>query len=64
MLLQDRLSTRGILKRRNMEVQSYDCVLCHLVTEESLMYLFFSCPFSMCCWNTLGLAPLIPDDLF
>ena len=64
LLLQDRLSTREILKRRNMELQCYDCVLCHLDTEESLMHLFFSCPFSMSCWNTLGLAPMILDDLF
>jgi hypothetical protein len=64
LLLQDRLSTHDILKRRNMELQCYDCVLCHLGTEESLMHLFFFYPFSMSCWNTLGLAPLILDDLF
>jgi len=64
LLLQDRLSTRDILKWRNMELQCYDCVLCHLCTEERLMHLFFSCPFSMSCKNTLGLAPMIFDDLF
>lgn len=46
-----------------MELETYDCVLCHLNTEENLMHLFFHCPFSMCCWNTLGLATLIHDDL-
>jgi len=51
-------------KEKNMELQIYDCVLCHLVTEESLMHLFFSRPFSMSCWKSLGLAPLILDDLF
>lgn len=47
-----------------MELESYDCVLCHPSTEETLMhFFFFHCPFAVCCWNTLGLAPLIQDDL-
>jgi len=63
LLLKDRLSTRALLKRRNMELESYSCVLCHFDTDETLMHQFFQCPFAMCCWNTLGLAPLIQDDL-
>ena len=46
-----------------MELESYDCVLCHLDTEETLMHLFFQCPFRCLLLNTLGLAPLIQDDL-
>jgi len=56
LLLKDGLSTRGLLKYRNMDLESYSCVLCHFDTEETLQHLFFHCSFVMCCWNTLGLA--------
>jgi len=59
----DRLSTREILRRRNMNLPSYNCVLCHLNVEESLRHLFFDCPFATSCWNILGLAQLIQDNL-
>jgi len=29
LLMKDRLSTRGLLKRRNMEMEDYKCVLCN-----------------------------------
>ena len=43
--------------------ESYNCVLCHLDTEESLNHLFLECPFALSCWNMLGLAHLIQDNL-
>ena len=46
-----------------MELDNYNCVLCHFDIEETLLHLFFHCPFVVCCWSTLGLAPLIEDDL-
>jgi hypothetical protein len=61
--LKDRLSTRALLKRKNMALESYNCVLCHLDVEESLHHLFFHCPFAMSCWNLLDLAHLIQDDI-
>lgn len=42
-----------------MYPENYNCVLCHLGTEESLLRFFLHCPFAMSCWNTLGLAHLI-----
>lgn len=39
------------------------CVHCFLDTEESPMHLFFHCPFAMTCWNTLGFAHLIQNEL-
>jgi hypothetical protein len=54
LLLKDRLSTRELLRRKNMFVQSYNCVHCHVV-EESLYHLFFDCSFAIACWNTLHL---------
>lgn len=47
-----------------MDLESYNCVLCHLDAEESLLHLFFHCPFAASCWNVLGLAHLIQEDPF
>jgi hypothetical protein len=46
-----------------MDLECYSYVLCHFDIEETLQHLFFHCPFAMCCWNTLGLAHQIQDDL-
>jgi hypothetical protein len=46
-----------------MELQSYNCVLYHLDTEESLHHLFLDCPSAMSCWNLLGLAHLIQGNI-
>jgi hypothetical protein len=46
-----------------MALESYNCVLCHLDVEESLHHLFFHCPFAQSCWNVLGLAHLVQDDI-
>jgi len=46
-----------------MVLENYNCVLCHLDTEESLHHLFLHCPFAMSCWNVLGLAHLIQGDI-
>jgi hypothetical protein len=58
LLLKDsRLSTRNLLKRKKMQVQSYNCELCQLATEETLNHLFLECPFARSCWNTgIGLS--------
>jgi len=63
LILKDRLSTGEILRRKNIDLQSYNCVLCHLNIQESLHHLFLDCPFGMCCWNLLGLAHLIQADI-
>jgi hypothetical protein len=55
LLLKDRLSTRNILRRRNMAMDSYDCVLCNMPTEECLDHLFLTCDFAKQCWNLLGI---------
>jgi hypothetical protein len=41
LLLRDRLNTREILRRKNMELEDYTCVLCRQNAEESLLHLFF-----------------------
>jgi len=46
-----------------MELQSYNCVLCHQDVEESLHHLFMDCLFAKTCWNMLGLAYLIQGSM-
>jgi hypothetical protein len=55
LLLRDRLSTRNILRRKTMDLPSFDCVLCNPATEETLEHLFFGCPFAQQCWNFLNI---------
>jgi hypothetical protein len=55
LLLKDRLSTRGLLRRRNMELESFNCVLCQGQEEESLHHLFIGCPFAAACWESIML---------
>jgi hypothetical protein len=55
LLLKDRLSTRNILRRKNKELPSFNCVLCNLQTEETLEHLFLRCPFTVDCWHLLQL---------
>jgi hypothetical protein len=47
-LLNDRLSTRELLKQRNMVLNDYNCILCNLGTEESLVHLLLASPFCDC----------------
>lgn len=56
--LQDRLSTRGLLRRRNMHFLDYNCVLC-VSNIEDLIHLLFQCPFCLNCWTSLLQVPNI-----
>ena len=53
LFLRDRLNTRNILRRKNMTLDCYNCVLCNLDCEETCFHLFFECPFSRDCWSTI-----------
>lgn len=50
LILKDRLSTRELLKRKKMVLQDFNCILCNLPVEESLIHLFLVCPFAIQCW--------------
>ena len=63
LILKDRLSTTELLRRKNMELQDYNCVLCNNMTEESLFHLLISCPFAEACWNQIGLHVNHQGDL-
>jgi len=66
LLLRDRLNTRNILKRKDMHLDDYNCVLCNLGCEETSFHLFFECPFSRDCCVTIpvdGKLNLTPLDM-
>jgi len=56
LLIKDRLSTRNILKRKNMHLQSYNCVLCLQNSEETTSHLFLHCAYARQCWQLLNMA--------
>ena len=39
-----------------MFLEDYSCVLCTTGHEETLFHLFFECPFSISCWNTIPIS--------
>jgi hypothetical protein len=52
-MLKDKLRTRELLRRKNMELQDYNCALCNGQIKESLCHLFICCPFATACRNWL-----------
>lgn len=53
LLLQDRHNTRNLLHRKSMLLPEYSCALCSEGTEETLVHLFWGCPFALLCWDHL-----------
>jgi hypothetical protein len=49
LVLQDRLNTKAMLKRRGMELDSYTCENCILQKEETWSHLLIKCGFSRRC---------------
>lgn len=62
-LIKDRLSTRNLLKRKNMILPSYNCILCNEGIEESRDHLFLECKFARNCWALLGLTIVSSPEL-
>lgn len=62
LLMRDRLSTRELLRRRNMHLDDYNYVLCTSLPEELVNHLFLACPSATACWDSLGLIIQQPDD--
>lgn len=56
LLLRDRLNTRNLLRRKNMILDDYNCVLCNPGCEETSFHLFFECTFSQDCWSSIPIA--------
>jgi hypothetical protein len=57
------LSTRNILRRRNMHLDSYTYVLYSTNIEETLEYRFLDCTFARACWNLLDINLLSNIDV-
>jgi hypothetical protein len=55
LLLKDRINRRGMLKRRNMHLDSYTCELCLWRREETLRHVFIRCNFAKACWQQIGI---------
>lgn len=64
LLLSDRLSTKNILKRKNMHLDSYDCAMCQDSLEETMEHLFLGCPFAAACWYQIGIVIQSQDNIF
>jgi hypothetical protein len=64
LLVQDRLSTRNILRRKNMFLPSYNCVLCEEAIEETVDHLFLHCELAKECWSLVGLVVPQSQDPF
>lgn len=64
LLLKDRLSTRNILKRKNMNLESYNCVLCNSGIEETMDHLFLDFQFALNCWGLIGINLQNNIDIF
>lgn len=56
LLLHNRLNTKAMLRRRNMELDSYTCENCILQKEEIVVHLLIRCNFAKKCWQTIGLT--------
>ena len=51
MLLHDRVNTRNLLRRKNFELEVYNCAVRDCHQEETLHHLFWGCPFAIRCWD-------------
>jgi hypothetical protein len=57
LMLNDRLNTRNMLRRRNKFLEEgYCCVLCQNNVEETIEHLFFDCPSAISRWFVLGIV--------
>lgn len=56
LLLNDRLNTRNMLKRRHYNIrEDHNCLLCGLNIEETVQHMIFTWSFSRQCWTVLGI---------
>lgn len=63
LFIKDRLSTRNLLRRRNMHLDSYNCALCNMLVEESVYHLFLDRSFARMCWDILNIDIPLNGDL-
>lgn len=64
LLLNDRLNTRNILRRKKFLQEGYNCVLCQDSVEETVEHLFFDCPAAVSRWFALGITWADSVDIY
>lgn len=54
----EKLNTKFMLDHKHCAPPNCDlfCVLCQQRCTETLVHLFFCCPFSVACWNYIGIS--------
>jgi hypothetical protein len=57
LVLQDRLNTKDMLKRRDMKLERCMCKNCILQKEETMSHLFLKGNFAKWCWQAIRIAP-------
>lgn len=55
LLIRDRLNTRDMLLRKNMQIPDYTCVMCDDKVHEHYFHLFFECSFAQECWAHMNI---------
>lgn len=51
------------MRRRNMVIENYNCVLCSSLVDETLEHLFLHCDFAKQCWSFLRID-ILPGSTF
>ena len=56
LLAANKINTKNMIKRRHWNVaDGVNCALCDRATEETVEDLFFDCPFSAQCWDSINM---------
>lgn len=62
LFLKNILNTKSVLRRRNMELDSYTSENCILQKEETPSHLFMKCSNARRCWQLIGVVLLLATD--
>lgn len=54
LLLHDKISSRSLLKRKNLLLESYECALWQEQVEETSLHLLWDCQFALSCWDIIA----------
>lgn len=68
LLLHDRINTRGLLDRKNFFLPSKNWAICTLTADETVLHLFWDCPFAFDCWESINIQRVrgisVIDEIF
>ena len=55
LMMNGKINTKDMMKRKNFYVEFYDCILCDTCLEESIFHIFFDCNFRQSFWWAMGI---------